>query len=208
MGKHDPLVTVVRYSGPRGCAVLMHTTFGLTRKSLSKFTGMPHAAWVQTQRVPLKSHRESYRLDPVVLVKWRQPRTSPVRQRIALDWFFFSQQNFGNPSLRKALPRSWSMAHRALTSNRVLGIRLVSLADFSEVVCEVKHPSEAGDEKGFQVNSCFLLLLCFTLIYHALEEKCITRLLTGDAFERTTNEPFSSWARTHRSLLNIRYPGQ
>ena len=40
MGKYDPLVMVVRYSDPRGCAVLMHTTFGLTRKSLSKFTGM------------------------------------------------------------------------------------------------------------------------------------------------------------------------
>ena len=69
MGKHDPLLTVVRSSGPRGCAILMHTKFGLTRKSLSKFTGMPKAAWVQTQRVPLKSHRESYRLDLVVLVK-------------------------------------------------------------------------------------------------------------------------------------------
>ena len=40
MDKHDPIVTVAPYSGPRGCAVLMHTTFSLTRKSLSKFTGM------------------------------------------------------------------------------------------------------------------------------------------------------------------------
>ena len=37
-------------------------------------------------------------------------------------------------SLRKALPRSWSMALRALRSNRVLGIRL---ADFSHFVYKV-----------------------------------------------------------------------
>ena len=47
----------------------MHTTFGLTRKSLSKVTGLSQATWVPPQRVPLKSHQESYRLDPVVLVK-------------------------------------------------------------------------------------------------------------------------------------------
>ena len=41
---------------------------GLTRKSLSKFTGMLQVAWVQTRGVPLKSHWESHRLDPVVLV--------------------------------------------------------------------------------------------------------------------------------------------
>ena len=51
-------------------------------KNLSKFTGMLQAAWVQTRRVKMKSHRESYRLNLVVLVQWKRPRTSLVRQRL------------------------------------------------------------------------------------------------------------------------------
>ena len=69
MDKHDPLVTVVRYSGPRGCAVLMHTTFSLTRKRLSKFTGMHQAGLDTDTESSPKVTRESYHLDPVVLVK-------------------------------------------------------------------------------------------------------------------------------------------
>ena len=42
-------------------AFVLCTTFGLTRKSLSKFTGITHAPWMQTQMVlPLESHREYY----------------------------------------------------------------------------------------------------------------------------------------------------
>ena len=44
----------------------LRTTFGLTRKSLSEFTGITQAPWLQTQMVlPLESHREYYRYVPV-----------------------------------------------------------------------------------------------------------------------------------------------
>ena len=42
-------------------AFALRTTFDLTRKSLTMFTGITQAPWMQTQMVlPLESHREYY----------------------------------------------------------------------------------------------------------------------------------------------------
>ena len=92
MDKHDQLVRCALQRSTR-MRSFMHTTFGLTRKSLSKFSGKPQASWVQTQRIPQKSHWESYRL----------ASNGDDHVRTLCD---------------KALPRSWSMTHRALRSNR------------------------------------------------------------------------------------------
>ena len=105
------LLTGDAFDGRRNCRSL-HENSAL--RTVPRLPGHPEL---------LAAEADEQARSPWAIVRYSGPR-------ISLDWFFFPQDS-ERQSLRKALPRSWSMALRALRSNRVLGI---SLADFSNFV--------------------------------------------------------------------------
>ena len=60
-----------------------------------------------------------------------QSREIPVPQGTALVLFFLCPQDVRKSMSLEGFAKIWLLAHCALRSNRVLGIRSVSLADFS-----------------------------------------------------------------------------
>ena len=59
----------------------------------------------------------------------------------------------------------------------------ISLADYSDLIGKVEHPSEAEVKRIL----CFVLRCFFLLYSHLLKELCVVRLLTGDAFDGRRN---------------------
>ena len=65
----------------------------------------------------------------------------------------------------------------------------ISLADYSDLIGKVKHPSEAAVKTNFVFRAAFFffLLFFFLAFSHLLKELCVVRLLTGDAFDERRN---------------------
>ena len=84
-----------------------------------------------------------------------------------------------------------SLAEGILNSDGVLPENcLVSLADFLGFVCEVSTRQKLST---FSILSLLLLFAATQLLsYYLILNKNVYGLLTGDAFDWTTNEPFPS----------------
>ena len=121
----------------------MHTTFSLTRESLSELQGMIQAAWVQTQmELPLESHREYYRQCVLAYSSSGDDhmRAPCHKNRAGLDFFLPTRRPKDNlfGGLCQDLSR-WRIVHRGRTGSWASSF--LSLADFSRFVCEVEHDS-------------------------------------------------------------------
>ena len=85
-------------------ALVFRTTFGLTHKSLSKFTGITHAPWMQTQMVlPF----ESLLLAILPYSSQATTQEKPCATRYPARWISFSQQRSDRQSLG-SLTTTWS----------------------------------------------------------------------------------------------------
>ena len=125
--------------------------------------------WDSAPRAVLRFHGHPELLAAEADGQARSPCDSCAIQwstRIALDWFLFPT-GFRKTISSEALPKPWSVALRALRSNRVLGI---SLADFSNFVCKVSTRQKLKCERVW-VKLLLFAATWFHFHCHTLVEK-------------------------------------